>query len=228
MKNINHVFFDLDHTLWDYEKNATETLTELVHQFEIDKQVSVENFLKTYNSVNEKLWHKFNNGKINKDYIHKHRFPQVLHKLKILIEYDPAVISSYFIDNCSMKSSLMPHAITALNYLKEKYPMAIITNGFPEAQHPKMRFSGLDSYFEKVIISEHVGWRKPQPEIFHFALSEMNAIADNSVMIGDNPKTDIRGAEKAGLKAIFYNPTGNRKSITQWEIQSLEELVGIL
>ena len=122
----------------------------------------------------------------------------------------------------------MPHTMTALNYLKEKYPLAIITNGFPEAQHPKMKSSGLDKYFDKVIISELVGWRKPQPEIYQHALKEMDATAETSVMIGDNPKTDVRGAEQAGLKAIFYNPTGKRKSVTQWEIQSLEELVGIL
>jgi len=228
MKNIRHVFFDLDHTLWDYEKNSIETLTDLVHQFDIIEHVSVEKFLKVYNSVNEKLWHKFNNGKIDKNYIHKYRFPQVLRKLKVFVEYDPADITDYFINNCSIKPGLMPHTISTLNYLKEKYPMAIITNGFPEAQHPKMKSSGLDKYFEKVIISDTVGYRKPQPEIYIHALKEMNAEAATTVMIGDNPKTDIRGAENAGLKAIFYNPTGKRKSVTQWEIQSLEELVGIL
>jgi len=228
MKNIRHVFFDLDHTLWDYEKNSIETLTDLVHQFDIIEQVSVEKFLKVYNSVNEKLWHKFNNGEIDKNYIHKYRFPQVLRKLKVFVSHDPANMTDYFINNCSIKPGLMPHTISTLNYLKEKYPMAIITNGFPEAQHPKMKSSGLDKYFEKVIISDTVGYRKPQPEIYIHALKEMNAEAATTVMIGDNPNTDIRGAEKAGLKAIFYNPTGKRKSVTQWEIQSLEELVGIL
>ena len=228
MKGIKHVFFDLDHTLWDYKKNSIETLTDLVYKFEIDKQVTVEQFLKVYNSVNEKLWHKFNNGKIEKAYIQQYRFPQVLRKLKVFINREPSELSDYFISNCSIKTGLMPHALGALNYLKEKYPLAIITNGFPEAQHPKMKLSGLDHYFDKVIISELVGWRKPQSEIYHHALRKMNAQAVTSVMIGDNPKTDIRGAEQAGLKAIFYNPTGKRKSVTQWEIQSLEELVGIL
>jgi putative hydrolase of the HAD superfamily len=165
---------------------------------------------------------------VDKDYIHKYRFPQVLRKLKVFVDHDPADMSEYFISNCSVKPGLMPHTLTALNYLKEKYPMAIITNGFPEAQHPKMKASGLDRYFDKIIISELFGWRKPQTEIFDHALKEMKAKAETSVMIGDNPKTDIRGAEQAGLKAIFYNPTGNRKSVTEWQIQSLEELVGIL
>lgn len=228
MKNIRHVFFDLDHTLWDYKKNSIETLTDLVFEFGLNEQVSVERFLKVYNSVNEKLWHKFNNGQIDKDYIHKYRFPQVLKKLNVFIDRKPSELSDYFISNCSIKPGLMPHTISTLNYLKEKYPMAIITNGFPEAQHPKMKSSGLDKYFEKMIISDSIGWRKPQLEIYHHALEEMNAKAETSVMIGDNPKTDIRGAENAGLKAIFYNPTGNRKSVTQWQIQSLDELVGIL
>lgn len=228
MKNIKHVFFDLDHTLWDYEKNSTDTLKDLVSKFGIDKQVPVENFLKVYHSVNEKLWHKFNEGQIDKGYIQQYRFPQVLQKLNVCVSHEPSELSDYFIHNCSIKSGLMPHTLTTLNYLKKKYPLAIITNGFPEAQHPKMKSSGLDQYFDKVIISGLVGWRKPQSEIYHHALKEMNASAESSVMIGDNPQTDIRGAENAGLKAIFYNPMGNKQAETKWEIQSLEELVGIL
>jgi putative hydrolase of the HAD superfamily len=152
----------------------------------------------------------------------------VLRKLKIFVDHKPEDMTAFFIENCSIKSGLMPHAIHALDYLKEKYPMAIITNGFPEAQYPKMKASGLDTYFQHVVMSEMVGYRKPDRQIFEHAMHLLGAEPKTSVMIGDNPKTDIRGAEAAGMKAIFYNPAGNRKSVTEWEIQSLDELVGIL
>jgi putative hydrolase of the HAD superfamily len=228
MKEVTHVFFDLDHTLWDYEANSRQTLEDLVHHFGIVNYVTPEKFIMAYEKVNEKLWHKFNTNQIDKEYIRKYRFAMVLQKLKIFIDHEPEALTEYFIDNCSIKSGLMPHTLDALNYLHGKYPMAIITNGFPEAQFPKMKASGLDKYFEQVFISDLIGLRKPDERIFHHAMERMNAKPHTSVMIGDNPKTDIRGAEGAGMKAIFYNPTGNRKSVTEWEIQSLHELVGIL
>ncbi len=228
MKKITHVFFDLDHTLWDYETNSRKTLVDLAHHFGLTDHVSVEAFIKAYEKVNEKLWHKFNNNQIDRDHILKYRFPQVLRKLKIYVHHKPEDMTAFFIENCSIKSGLMPHTIDTLNYLKEKYPMAIITNGFPEAQYPKMKSSGLDKYFHHVVMSEMVGYRKPDRQIFQHAMDLLGAKPKTSVMIGDNPKTDIRGAEAAGMKAIFYNPTGNRKSVTEWEIQSLDELVGIL
>lgn len=228
MKGITHVFFDLDHTLWDYERNASETLVDMMREFGISEQVEEQKFLKAYNSVNEKLWHKYNHGQIDKEHIRKYRFPQVLRKLKVYIDRQPEDLHDYFVSNCSAKSGLMPHALMALNHLKGRYPMAIITNGFEDSQHRKIHASGITHFFGEVVTSETLGYRKPQPEIFHHAVKAMGGKPETSVMIGDNPKTDIRGAEDAGLKAIFYNPTGGRKSVTEWEVQCLSELVGIL
>ena len=228
MKQITHVFFDLDHTLWDYEANSRQTLADLVHHFGLIEFVTPQKFIDTYEKINEKLWHKFNNNQIDKEYIRKYRFAMVLQKLKVYINNEPEELTEYFISNCSIKSALMPHTLDALNYLHGKYPMAIITNGFQEAQTPKMKASGLDKYFDHVIVSDTIGIRKPDERIFQYAMNLFNAKPHRSVMIGDNPKTDIRGAEAAGMKTIFYNPTGNRKSVTEWEIQSLHELVGIL
>jgi putative hydrolase of the HAD superfamily len=228
MKEVTHVFFDLDHTLWDYQANSRRTLADLVHHFGLTEYVSPEKFIESYEKVNEKLWHKFNTNQIDKEYIRKYRFAMVLQKLKVYIKHEPEELTEYFVNNCSIKSTLMPHTLDALNHLHTKYPMAIITNGFQESQFPKLKASGLEKYFDHVVVSDTIGFRKPDERIFQHAMNLLNAKPHTSVMIGDNPKTDIRGAEAAGMKAIFYNPTGKRKSVTQWEIQSLHELVGIL
>ena len=228
MKKITHVFFDLDHTLWDYETNSINALHELVVHFEFDQQVSSERFIEVYQKVNEKYWRKFNSGKIDREYIKKFRFPEVLKKLNIESKAQTTELNEFFLQNCSTRPTVMPYAHETLAYLKDKYPLAIITNGFPEAQHPKMKSSGLDKYFGDLVISHEVGYRKPDPEIYHLAMERLNAKPGTSVMIGDNPKTDIRGAEKVGMKAIFYNPKGTSRSVTQWQIQSLEELIKIL
>lgn len=228
MKDIKHVFFDLDHTLWDYEKNSTAALRELVRNFGLDEFVTEDEFLKVYQKVNEKLWHKFNNGQVDRDHIKKYRFPQVLRKLKIFVDHKPEEMTDFFVNNCSNRTEVFPGTHEVLTYLKEKYPLSIITNGFPEAQYPKMEGSDLNQYFEDIVISHEVGFRKPQIEIFQLAMKRLNASPESSVMIGDNPKTDIRGAENAGMKAIFFNPTGNRKSVTDWQIEHLAELHKIL
>lgn len=226
--NVKHVFFDLDHTLWDYEKNSIAALVELHGHFGLDEFVTAEEFLKTYHKINEKLWHKFNNGQIERDYIKKYRFAEVLQKMKIYINHQPSDLHEFFLDNCSNRTEVLPYCHEALSYLKEKYPLAIITNGFPEAQYPKMKASSLDQYFDEIIISQEVGFRKPEREIYDLSLERMNAKAETSVMIGDNPKTDIKGAINAGLQTIFYNPNGTRKSTSQFEIESLAELIRIL
>ena len=228
MNNIKHVFFDLDHTLWDYEKNSTEALIELHSHFGLNEFVTVNEFLKTYHKINEKFWHQFNSGQIDREYIIKYRFPQVLRKLKIFIEHEPSKLHEFFLSNCSNRSEVFPYCHETLTYLKEKYPLAIITNGFPEAQYPKMKASNLEHYFDEVIISVEVGFRKPDKEIFDLSLAKMNAKAETSVMIGDNPKTDIRGAKDAGIQTIFFNPNGNKKSVSEYEIDSLKELIDIL
>ena len=228
MKDIKFVFFDLDHTLWDYHANSMQALTELYSQFGFSAHVSLEQFLETYQSINEKLWHRFNQSEIDRDYIKKYRFPMVLKKMKVYLDAKPEELHDFFVTNCSSRSKLMPWARETLTYLYERYPLAIITNGFPEAQYPKMEASDLNKYFKEVIISHEVGCRKPQSEIYHLTLEKMGAKAAQTVMSGDNPKTDVRGALDAGLKAIFYNPTGKLRSNSTWEIQSLKELVDIL
>lgn len=228
MKNIKHIFFDLDHTLWDYERNSIAALGELHVRFKLAEFVSFEGFLKTYQKVNEKLWHKFNNGQIERDYIKKYRFAEVLQKLKIHIDHQPSDLHDFFLSNCSNRSEVFPYCHETLSYLKEKYPMAIITNGFPEAQYPKMSAASLNQYFDEIVISQEVGYRKPEKEIFDLSLRRLNARAETSVMIGDNPKTDIRGARDAGLQTIFFNPKGTHKSVSEYQIESLQELINIL
>lgn len=203
-------------------------LIELYHHFGLSKHTEAETFLSAYQKVNEAMWSKFNNGSIGRDHIRTKRFPEVFEKLGVPFNYDVEEVHDYFLNNCSNRSEVFAYAHETLEYLKAKYPLSIITNGFPEAVHPKMKASDLNQYFKDLVISLEVGHRKPEPEIFRLAMKRLDAKPETSVMIGDNPKTDIRGAEAVGMKSIFFNPTGNRKSVTEWEIQSLDELIKIL
>lgn len=227
MKGIKHVFFDLDHTLWDYDRNAQETLTEIFHQLEKSSNISLKKFINTFYDVNDKLWQKYNQGVIDREHIRNDRFKQLFKKVGI-DESQSMDSSDYFIANCAEKPHLFPYAKSALDYLKRKYSLHIITNGFQDIQPKKLRSSGIEQYFEIVVTSENSNARKPSPEIFQFAMDQASTHKDESVMIGDNPKADIHGARDFGMRTILFDPSGRRRSMADYSIQSLNELIDIL
>lgn len=228
MKGIKHIFFDLDHTIWDYDRSAQETLSEIYVNLELSKTgLSVKKFVNTFYEVNSKLWVKYNEGLIDREYIKTQRFNEVFSTSGI----DPIqteVASTYFLKNCSLKPYLMEDALTALNYLSNKYELHIITNGFLDAQNRKLNSSGINKYFKIMVTSECIDSRKPSPEIFQYSLQEAGASKSESIMIGDNPRTDIQGAKDFGIKTVFYDPSGRKKSLADFTIQSHMELLKLL
>ncbi|SNS94943.1 putative hydrolase of the HAD superfamily [Ekhidna lutea] len=225
MKGIKHIFFDLDHTLWDYDRSARETLLEIYGDLNLTGLLTEKKFINTFYEVNDKLWVKYNNGLVDREYIKNERFNEVFLTSGIDVAKSK-VASSYFINNCSMKPYLMSDALTALNYLSGKqYELHIITNGFLDAQNRKLSSSGIAKYFKVMVTSECANSRKPSPEIFEYSLSEAGANKMNSIMIGDNPKTDIHGAKEFGLKTVFYDPSGRKKSLADYTVQSHLELL---
>lgn len=228
MNQVTHVFFDLDHTLWDYDRSSKETLLEIYEQFGVSGfSVPEKKFINTFYTVNDGLWHRYNIGEIDRDYIKQNRFKTIFERLNV----DPSIAgeaSKYFLNNCSSKPYLMPDALTALNYLAPKYDLHIITNGFLDAQTNKIKNSGIDKYFSTMATSECANSRKPSKEIFEYALTKASASREGSIMIGDNPKTDISGAREFGLKTILYDPSQKRRSLADFSISSLYELLKLL
>jgi len=228
LNNVTHLFFDLDHTLWDYETNATLALQHVMQQFELHQHIEEKKFLHAYKQVNEKMWHQYNLGKIDRSDIQKYRFAEILRLLNVVIPYQPLELHECFVARCCAQPHLMPGAMEAMHYLNEKYSLSIITNGFDEPQAAKLKASRIDHFFDVVVTSETTGARKPDKSIFHHAMAQVNSLPANSVMIGDNPNTDIRGGESAGMRTIFYNPSGQRRSVTAWQIDALDQLIAIL
>lgn len=224
MKDIKHIFFDLDHTLWDYDKSAKETLMDLYDEFALSTAATPRKFIDTFHQVNSDLWDKYNKGQVDKAYIQKNRFEKIFSKLGVDSTLTHEA-STYFIAHCSTKPYLMPDALVALNYLQGKYQLHIITNGFLDAQGQKMSSAGILKYFDVVVSSECADSRKPDPEIFEYSLQKAEATIENSVMIGDNASTDIQGASNLGIRTIFYDPSGQKRSLADFSISSHMELL---
>src|SRR5690606_23289725 len=229
-KSKKHLFFDLDHTLWDFDKNAEETLTELFEIYDFRKLgiASCDNFIATYTTNNHKLWAQYHIGEITKDNLRAARFVNTFKDLGIEPSLFPLQFEEDYLTLCPQKTNLFPYAIEVLEYLQKKYVLHLISNGFKNASETKVTNTGIDKYFSQIIISENIGIHKPHPEIFSYALKGALAEKNESIMIGDSIEADIRGAQNFGIDAIFFNPNNiNRPKDIKYQIIELKELMEI-
>ncbi|OKS89496.1 YjjG family noncanonical pyrimidine nucleotidase [Mucilaginibacter polytrichastri] len=231
MNNYRHLFFDLDHTIWDFDKNAEETLHELYHQYQLKDLGlhSADRFIETYTAHNHRLWAEYHMGRISKDTLREMRFKQTFLDLGLHPDVIPAEFEDDYVRLGPTKLNLFPGAHETLAYLKGKYTLHLISNGFRESTEMKVSNTNLAQYFDNVIISEIVGVNKPDKAIFEHALQLAGAEKYESVMIGDSIEADIMGALNFGIDAIYFNPAGLPKlDVVEIEIRSLSELMGML
>jgi putative hydrolase of the HAD superfamily len=228
---INHLFFDLDHTLWDFDKNAEETLSELYHSYSL-KQLgmhSVDDFIEVYTRNNHQLWADYHVGKISKKMLRETRFSKTFIDLGLSSDSIPGQLEDDYVRICPTKMNLFPQVHETLNYLSGLYTLHLISNGFQEATEMKVSNTDLSKYFATIVISEVVGCNKPDKAIFQFALDGANAQIHESLMIGDSIEADIRGAQNFGMKAIYFNPEGKEKPAdVEFEITELNQLITLL
>jgi putative hydrolase of the HAD superfamily len=219
MKNkIKHVFFDLDHTLWDFDKNSGLTFEKIFKLNNID--VKLDDFLKVYEPINLNYWKLYREERVTKSALRYGRLKEAFDAVDVNVK-DNLInhLSDAYIENLSSFNHLFEGTFEILDYLNDKYTLHIITNGFEEAQEKKMATSSIRNYFETVTNSEMVGVKKPNPKIFNFALNIANAKVEESIMIGDSLEADIEGADNIGMDTIHFdylnkNQHNNYKRIT--------------
>lgn len=204
MKNIKDIFFDLDHTLWDFDRNSALAFKEIfkLNAIEID----YEHFLKVYSPINFKYWKWYREDRVTKAQLRYGRFKKTFDALGVAVTDDVIdKLSEDYIEYLPHNNHLFEGTCEILDYLSEKYRLHIITNGFEEVQTKKLENSKIAHYFEAVITSEAAGVKKPHPKIFQLALKESGAVSAHSVMIGDTYEADIVGAQNVGIPAICFN-----------------------
>ena len=230
-KIYKHIFFDLDHTIWDFDKNAEETLNELYGTYNL-KDIGLHSaglFIETYTRHNHRLWADYHLGRISKDELRDERFRSTFIELGVQPNLMPADFEDAYVKLGPHKTNLFPHAHETLAYLQSKYTLHLISNGFKESTEIKVKGTNLDGYFQNVIISEVVGVNKPDPLIFKHAIELACATIEESVMIGDSIEADIRGAMGVGMDAIYFNPAKLEKPTDiAVQIHQLKELMVLL
>jgi len=202
------LFFDLDHTIWDFELNSKETLWDLHQKYALEAKGinDFDVFYSNYSVHNHRLWDRYTKGFIKQEELRWKRIYLSLLDYKIADEALSKEMSVDYLDILPNKKNLFPYTIEILDYLKNKnYKMHLITNGFESVQFKKIKNSNLADYFIEVITSEASNSLKPNKEIFDYALKASNAKLDTSIMIGDNEAADIQGAINAGMDSVFVN-----------------------
>ncbi len=231
MKLYRTVFFDLDHTLWDYDTNSRETLAELyaIHLIDWQEVVGFEKFHDEFQKVNLYLWDRYDRGLIDRHVIRNERFDLVLSGLDIMDADLSQRLAKHYHALSPTKKNLVPHALEILSYLKPRYPIFLVTNGFEEMQSAKVKSGGIEKYFNGIVTSERAGHKKPSKEIFEFTLQQSGHAHHEAIMIGDNVLTDMAGAANAGIDSVFFNPLkAPHTSVVTYEIFDLLELKRIL
>lgn len=224
-----HIFFDLDHTLWDFEKNSTLALNELFDEFDLGKKLNsnFKQFIEAYHHINHNYWDDYKKNKVTREQLRNGRFIDTLSHFNFINKDLANTISDEYIKRSPYKKQLFDGAMRVLDYLiRKEYQLHIITNGFNEVQFIKLTESALLPYFKTITTSEHAGHNKPDEKIFLHALAQAGAKKRESLMIGDNFEADIEGAIKAGIDAIWFNPN-KEKTESNLNFKTINHLLEI-
>lgn len=227
-----HIFFDLDHTLWDFDRNSEEAMGEAFEELKIEDFLGVDYkaFNPVYKKINQKYWERFRKGFVSRSDLRWKRMQSTFLEFKKFDDELSVKLGEAYLDKLPTKTHLFPHAIKVLDHCRDKnYELHLITNGFEETQIKKITTSGIDSYFDEMISSERALCSKPNAEIYEFAMRQTNTTADKSLMIGDHFDVDIVGAKNVGMDQVYFNPQKrNNNDGATYEISCLSELLEIL
>lgn len=224
------LFFDLDRTLWDVDRNQKKALRVLYGRYGLDRSgIGFERCFAVFERINAGLWDDYRDGKISRETLRDTRFERMFDEIGLSDRALAQTLADDYLKLAPTFRGLIPYAREVVRELSERYPMYIVTNGFAGVQQIKLRHSGLDGYFRGVVCSEDAGANKPDPRIFEYALDLAGVKAGAAVMIGDDPYSDIPGAERAGIDSIWFDPSGMPcECRPTYRIGSLRELLALL
>ena len=207
MQQYKNLFIDLDDTLYDFSAASQESFRETYDLLHYERYFnSFEHFYSIYEPYNLQLWHIYGEGKITKEELNKRRYS---YPLEVVGVHDQELADTFCreaLGRIPTKNKLIEGAKELLEYLRPKYNLYILSNGFKELQSRKMCTVGIDKYFDALILSEDIGVNKPNRELYEYALQKTASTTEDSIMVGDMFETDIVGAANIGMKQIYFNP----------------------
>ena len=228
-----HIFFDLDHTLWDFDRNSAEVLVGLYKDYRLSdlERFSEIDFCKRFKEINTSLWTSFNRNELSREKLRASRFEMIFEAFGVKDGQLAHLLGKEYLRRCPNMHYILPYTLEILGYLKneKKYELHILTNGFEDVQHIKLNSARLTPFFREVITADSAGFQKPDKEIFKYAIEKVCSRNEECIMIGDSLDADILGARESNIDQIFFNPlrVSHQETIT-YEISCLSEIFDIL
>jgi len=230
MSRYTHLFFDLDDTLWDFQANAYESLVDLFDQHQLNRYFTTfDQFYQLYTIRNNELWVLYGAGSVTKDFLSIERFSYPLQSVGVHNKSFARLLNADFLKNMTTKTQLIPHAQEVLEELcAQGYVMTIVSNGFRDVQYDKLRNSRLIPYFDTIVLSEEVGFMKPDARFFQYALDKNKVTAQKVLLVGDNYEADILGARRFGIDALYFDRNSKERIRQVQVIVNLKEIFTFL
>ncbi len=230
VKRYAHLFFDLDHTLWDFRTNSRDTLRELHAELGLEREGvdDPEEFIATFEEVNAGLWRRYEQGHIEKAVLRVLRFRNTLVRFGVRNDRLSTTLGQLYIDRCPQRTALSPGVRELLDAVRATHRIHVITNGFEEVQRVKVERSGLSAYVDVVVTSEQAGAGKPDPRIFDMALRRAGAAVEDSLMVGDSISNDMEGARAIGMDHAHYVESGGPDPLATMRFTHFDELRSFL
>ena len=231
MRRYSNIFIDLDDTVYDFSAASRESFLETYELLDYGRYFdSFEQYMEIYTPYNLELWRIYGEGKITKEELNRRRYSHPLEAVGVNDQQLADTFCREALGRIPTKGNLVPGSIELLEYLRPKYNMYILSNGFKELQSRKMKTAGIDGYFDALILSEDIGVNKPDRRLYEYALDKTSSALGESIMIGDMFETDIAGAANIGMDNIYYNPKGKsgHTFAPTYEVTHLLEIKEIL
>jgi len=231
LKRYEHIYFDLDHTLWDFERNSEETISELYLSLKIEEKgvQSARHLYESFEKANRWAWDQYHLDLLDKETLRINRFEIALAENGVQDKDFSETLAWHYLNICPTKPHLVDGTLEILEYLVDKFPLHLISNGFDEITQTKVDNTSIRKYFKSITTPSNANHKKPENGMFQFALSQANCIPEKALMIGDDIEADILGAQRCGIDQVLFNPNKRKHGIkSTFEIFSLNELKTIL
>jgi len=241
MSDVADLFFDLDRTLWDFDRNSREVLEEVWDEAGRDavgrwtgRETDFAAFLRIYEEENLACWAEYRAGRMTQEVLRPLRFLRTLERLGVRrstegLEALCAELGEAYLGRAPFRTHLIPGALEVLEELAGRgHRMFVLTNGFDEVQRTKLDHSGLAPYFSAVFTSDGLGLKKPHRAAFEAVLAATGSVEQHAVMVGDDLECDVVGAREAGWRQVHFNPDGMRHREQIWRtINRLPQLLDL-
>ncbi|MEX0779508.1 MAG: HAD family hydrolase [Balneolales bacterium] len=225
MKNIKFIYFDLDDTLLDHKSAQRLALEQLRINSTILDGISSQTLQETYARVNAQLWTDYGNSVIDRHELQQLRFELTLKELELETSFY-SELGEHYLKLYETKWSWINGAETFYDDIRERYPVGLLTNGFSETQQKKVARFDFNKTSQHIVISEDIGYLKPDSRIFDHATKLTGLEPDQILYVGDSYRSDIIGGSQYGWKTAWYtdNPEASKKNTADFIFNDFSQL----